>query len=224
MCFSAEASFGASAVLGAVGVVCLRKVSNPKQYLFAAIPVFFALQQFSEGFVWLSLIDPDWSGFRKIPAYFFLIFALLVWPVWLPLSLWFIETRPKIKKLLSAAVGFGLLFALILGFFLFNHSVSPEIKSHHIHYALGFSGGLVQSASLLYFIPTIIPPFLSILKRVWVLGLFLLVSYLVSKFYFADAIVSVWCLIAAFISFIVLWALFEMKDQENPELKLSGMN
>ena len=128
MCFSAEASFGASAVLGAVGVVCLRKVSNPKQYFFAAIPVFFALQQFSEVFVWLSVIDSDWVGFRKIPAYFFLIFALLVWPVWLPLSLWFIETRPKIKKLLLAAVGFGLLFALILGFFLFNHSVSPEIK------------------------------------------------------------------------------------------------
>src|SRR5688572_19244994 len=220
MCFSAEASFGASAVLGAVGVVCLRKVIKQKPYLFAALPVFFALQQFSEGFVWLSLTDPDWAGFRKIPVYFFLIFALLVWPVWLPLSIWFIEIRPGIKKLLLAEVGFGLLFAVILGFFLFNHSVFPEIEGSHIHYELGFSGKLVQSASLLYFIPTIIPPFLSVWKRVWVLGLFLLVSYLVSKYYFDHAVVSVWCYLAAFISFIIWWSLSEMKHKDNPELKL----
>ena len=76
----------------------------------------------------------------------------------------------------------------------------------------------------MYFIPTILPPFLSVWKRVWVLGLFLLVSYLVSKFYFADAVVSVWCYLAAFISFIIWWALSEMKVQEIPELNSSENN
>lgn len=221
MCFSTEASFGAGAVLTAIGIVALRKTDHRKQLLFAAIPIFFAIQQFAEGFVWMSLTNTVKSAYGQIAAYIFLLFALLVWPVWLPLSIWLLETRVKVKRLLLVATGFGVLFSLLLGFYLFNHSVLPEVEGHHIHYAVGFKGMLVKEASLLYFIPTIIPPFLSRWKNIRILGVFLLVSYLVSKFYFADAVVSVWCYLAAFVSIQVLLALHEMQKKEsvleNPE-------
>jgi positive regulator of sigma E activity len=110
--------------------------------------------------------------------------------------------------------GSGILFAVVPSFFLFSHRVSPEIKGHHIHYALGFKGGLFKSASLLYFIPTILPPFVSGLKSVRFLDVFLLISYAVSKLYFADSVVSVWCFIATFCSFIVLRALKEIRATE----------
>lgn len=213
MCFSTEASFGASAVLATIGVVALRKTNHRRQLLFAAIPIFFAIQQFAEGFVWMGLTETGKTAYSQAAAYIFLLFALLVWPVWLPLSIWLLETREKVKKLLFVLAAFGILFSLPLGFFLFTHSVWPEVKGHHIHYALGFSGGLLKGTSLLYFIPTMLPPFLSSWKWIRILGVFLFISYLVSKFYFADAVVSVWCYLAASVSLMVVLALEEMKGK-----------
>jgi hypothetical protein len=43
VCFSVEASFGAGAVLGTMGVFAVRKTTNREQLLFAAIPIFFSL-------------------------------------------------------------------------------------------------------------------------------------------------------------------------------------
>ena len=54
MCFSASANFVGSAVLGAIGVATLTEVKHRRE-LFAAMPLLFALHQFTEGFVWLSL-------------------------------------------------------------------------------------------------------------------------------------------------------------------------
>jgi len=55
MCFSATANFVGSAALGTVGVVTLKKVKHRRELLFAALPLFFAIHQFIEGFVWLGL-------------------------------------------------------------------------------------------------------------------------------------------------------------------------
>jgi len=55
MCFSATASFGASAVLGVIGIVAVAKAKTNPQRVFATIPLIFSVQQLSEGFLWLSL-------------------------------------------------------------------------------------------------------------------------------------------------------------------------
>ena len=55
MCFSASANFVGSAVLGAIGVATLTEVKHRRELLFAAMPLLFALHQFTEGFVWLGL-------------------------------------------------------------------------------------------------------------------------------------------------------------------------
>ena len=217
MCFSAEASFGASAVLGTIGVIALRKTTHPNQNLFAAIPIFFALQQLSEGFVWLSFMIPKWEPYRLLFASVFLVFALLVWPVWVPLSVWLLEQKNRFRKLLLALVLFGFSFALLVGFFLFSHSVFPEILNHHIHYQLGFKNELAKGASLFYFIPTILPPLFSPKKPVKLVGIFLLVSYLFSQFYFPQAVVSVWCFLAAFVSLLVLRAVLKMQEDPGSE-------
>ncbi|MBK0401755.1 hypothetical protein I5M27_02085 [Adhaeribacter sp. BT258] len=215
MCFSAEASFGASAVLGAIGVISLRKCSNRKHRLFAAIPIFFAFQQLSEGFVWLSFSSPGWEIYRSTFAYIFLVFALLVWPVWMPVSVWLLEPRENVKKLLAGFSVLGVLFAVLAGFFLFSHTVFPAIKDHHIHYALGFTGHLFKGASLLYFIPTVIPTLFSSRRSVNFFGFYLALSFLISEHYFGQAVVSVWCFLAAGMSIIVLWAVLEMKKTDN---------
>jgi hypothetical protein len=55
MCFSATANFAGSAVLGTIGVATLAEVKHRRAFLFAAMPLLFAIHQFIEGFVWLGL-------------------------------------------------------------------------------------------------------------------------------------------------------------------------
>ena len=56
MCFSANASFGAGVVLTIIGVAAIKKVQHPSQILFASIPLLFAVQQISEGILWITLL------------------------------------------------------------------------------------------------------------------------------------------------------------------------
>ena len=54
MCFSATASFSAGAVLLGLGALTLKSARRPRELLYAAIPLLFAIQQLSEGVIWLT--------------------------------------------------------------------------------------------------------------------------------------------------------------------------
>src|SRR4051812_45712956 len=101
MCFSAGASFGVSAVLLAGGVVSLKKATTHSQAPFAAIPLLFSVQQLTEGFLWLTMTNPGLEGWQKILTYIFLLFAQVVWPFWVPFSIWLLEKDRKRKKILA---------------------------------------------------------------------------------------------------------------------------
>ncbi|MGZ5219533.1 MAG: hypothetical protein ACXWC7_05630, partial [Chitinophagaceae bacterium] len=72
MCFSAGASFGASALLGVIGAVTITKAKTIPQRLFATIPLVFAVQQLSEGMLWLSLKNPALEAGQSFFTYAFL--------------------------------------------------------------------------------------------------------------------------------------------------------
>ena len=55
MCFSASASFAASAALVSLGLLAVKKTDNKKDIPFFSIPFGFALQQAIEGLLWLSV-------------------------------------------------------------------------------------------------------------------------------------------------------------------------
>ena len=63
MCFSAEVSFTAAGVLGALGAVCIGQASRLREKPLAAIPLLFAAQQALEGFIWLSPLHGGHVGF-----------------------------------------------------------------------------------------------------------------------------------------------------------------
>ena len=71
MCFSANASFISGSVLTIVGVATVLKAKTPSQAAFGSVPFIFAIQQFSEGFVWLSLHGFGYPGLEGIPTYIF---------------------------------------------------------------------------------------------------------------------------------------------------------
>jgi hypothetical protein len=205
MCFSASASFGASIVLGTVGVITLKKVKAPQQIPFAVIPLMFAVQQFSEGMLWIGLSDPAHAAWRHFPVYIFLIFAQLVWPSWVPFSLLLVERDRVRKKILAFLLAMGLSVSFYLLYCLFVYDVSAEIRSGHIHYTLNFPMAFTWISSVLYFLPTVVSLFVSGVRKMIFLGVAILLSFLVTKIFMQDFFISVWCFFAAGLSLIVLW-------------------
>lgn len=205
MCFSASASFGASVILGTIGVVTLRKTTDRTQVPFAAIPLMFAAQQFSEGVLWMGLSDPAYASWQHFPVYIFLIFAQLIWPSWVPFSLLRLETDPGRRKLLQLFTTMGLSISGYLLYCLFAYDVSAEIRSGHIHYVLKFPFALMWAASIFYFVPTVISLFISSVKGMNALAFAILISFVITKIFFDDYLISVWCFFAAGLSLMVLW-------------------
>ena len=217
MCFSAGASFGASAVLAVAGVLTLRKVEKSSQLLFAAIPIIFALQQFTEGFVWLSLSNPDFYFLHSITVNLFIIFAQILWPVWLPLSVLLMEQKPIKKIILIVLTIWGTVISSVLSYYLATNIPIAKIDCYHIQYLLIGPMHEYWFRGLFYFIPTVIPLFISGIKKLWVFGVATVVSYLVTKLFYVEYSLSVWCFFAAVLSLIIYYVMKKIPESERSE-------
>lgn len=208
MCISAPASIAAGGLLTAIGIANLKQVRKPGQSLFAAIPLLFAAQQFSEAFVWLSLQSPEYSGFKTTAALVFLAFAQIIWPVYVPLSLYFMENDPGRKKRILIFAMTGLAFSAYMAYCLLFFEVDAEISQQHIRYSMFYPLKLGNVGGLAYFMATVASLFITGIPRMKILGLAILASFLLSKLYFADTLISVWCFFAALQSMLVYYILF----------------
>lgn len=206
MCFSATASFSVGTALLATGVVSLKYAKQKSQIPFAAIPFVFSIQQFIEGFLWLSLTKDNYAGMHSSATHAFLAFAEVVWPIWVPLSMWLVEKDVKRKKMLSVLLFLGFIVGACLAFGLSVFDVDSYVSGHHIRYEHSFHNNAVISIyGVLYFMVTVIPPMISSVKRMFFIGLILLLSYIISKLFFKEYVISVWCYFAASISVLIVF-------------------
>jgi hypothetical protein len=212
MCFSASASFGAGVVLTVIGIASIKKTTSRSQIPFASVPLLFAVQQITEGFEWLALSNSAFASLRWITCYSFLFFAQVAWPIWVPYAILKLEPKEKRKKSEIALVCIGTLLAAYLGYCLINYPVSSEIEGRHISYKLDYPASLATLAGALYIIATIAPPFFSRIRRMWMLGTAILISYIMTTIFYEDYIVSVWCFFASIISIAVFAIMQEIKN------------
>ena len=212
MCFSATASFASGAVLSVVGIAAIRKAKTPSRRVFASIPFIFAVQQLSEVFVWLSLTKQALFHWQFLPAYIFLSVAYIVWPVWIPLSILLLEKKSKRKNILYLLFGAGLVLAVYHTVYLVFYPVIAEIDGYHIRYKLSFPPALFIFSSIFYAGSTVLPTFISGIKRMWLLGVCITLAYIVTAIFYHAYIISVWCYFAAFISIIVYWIVVGLKN------------
>jgi len=141
-----------------------------------------------------------------------------LWPLWVPLSNLLIEENPMHKKILKLLVVLATLISGFLVYRLFFFSSSASITLYQMHYGLDFPFYKISVfISIVYFLITIVPPFVSNHKRMTSLGLLNLTSFLVTIVFFEDYVISVWCFFAAIISWEVLMVLKQM----NPESSIS---
>lgn len=227
MCFSATASFGASAVLGVVGIIAVAKGKTKPQRLFATIPLIFAVQQFTEGLLWLSLKNTDMASWQPLLTYIYLVFAMAVWPFWIPFTIWLLEKDNKRKKLIRGFVWVGAIVAVGVSFILFRYPVkaitpfcfncpgnSSESLRNHLHYEFSIPQvvkNMIIAFSVLYIAATIITPLISSIKKMKWLGIVFLASYLFAITFYNGFVISVWCFFAALLSFVVLWIIKDLR-------------
>lgn len=221
MCFSPEASFAGGIIISSIGVATVSKVHKPSQIIFASIPLFFGIQQFAEGLLWLTLPDPESESVRKFSTYFFLIMAEVIWPAMIPLSVLFMEENIKRKRILIIFQALGLSLSIYYGFCLVFFNVSPQIRGYHIQYNTDFPDSFALPAFIVYLLVTITPLFISSVKRTYLLGTLMFMSCLVTAIFFTQYLTSVWCFFAALISGVIFWILRDSKINFNfDKLKL----
>lgn len=205
MCFSAKASFITSALLSLIGIFTIKEVKDRSQLLFASIPILFAIQQFSEGLIWhFKDKFSEISYLIKFFSYIFLTFALIIWPIVIPLSLLSLEKNLETKKRLKAILLLGIIWAIAFILILFNENVIVNTELLHIYYKVNIPFDFdYKTALITYCITTIVPFFISKQKSVKIFGLLLLISCLISYYYWYNFLTSVWCFFAALLSTFV---------------------
>ena len=223
MCFSATASFTAGVVLTGIGVATLKKVEHPTHILFASIPLLFAVQQFSEGALWLTLplAESDYKEIKHLATYTFLFFAQVIWPFLVPLSVLMLEKQRSHKKVQLVFVAIGLVVSMYLCYCLFTFPVKARIVGLHCSYQQDYPAALKEVGGVLYIIATIAPLFFSHVRKMWLLGVTILVSYIITAIFYEHYVLSVWCFFASVISISVYLIMVEIK---NSHLKLSVWN
>lgn len=211
MCFSAGASFGASALLIGAGIGSMKRSGSTAMLPFATVPILFGIQQFAEGILWLSFLNSELAPWHVPSIYFFLFFAQVIWPLWVPFSIWLMEPDPTRKRILSYFMILGGGFSAYLVYCLFAYEVSAVVDGGHIKYYLYFPN--MELRRSLYFFVTLIPFFISSLRFMKLLGIAFLGSLIISYYFFLGYVISVWCFFAAVLSALVLFVIISNKAE-----------
>lgn len=195
MCFSASASFVASAGLATIGVASFRTATK-RQRIFAIIPFLFAIQQLFEGFQWLAI---GCGTISTIAQYGFLFFAFLFWPVYVPFAVLTVSRRNK--KMLRWLLILGILVALFYFVVLLVGPTTVAVVGRSIRYHL--SAPYYPWAITGYFVATC-GAFLLSGKRAlrWFGSSLLLSAVMVGSLYYT-VFISVWCFFGAILSTII---------------------
>ena len=209
MCVSAQASFIVGAGTGAIGLATLRRArSTPRQSL-ALVPCFFALQQASEGVVWLHMNgDFHVTPLSRMAQYLYLIFALVFWPAYAPFAVTMAEQMPLRRTICKLGLAAGLLVAGYNVFQLVISTETPRVVGQSIQY--GYGEGYFPER-LIYGFVALIPLFISSLRKLWMLGALAFIGFVTSDYLYYSAFISVWCFLAATICVLLY---FILKDNE----------
>ncbi len=213
MCFSVQADLTAGAVLVPVAVASLREVRCRRELPFALLPALFALHQFVEAFVWLGVDGRVSAHVQSVAALAYLIFALPVLPVLMPVAVLLLEphgARLRVVPFVAvgAVVGCYLMYALL---------TAPVSVVEHRH-ALGYTTGVRHGDlwAVLYVVAVVGPALMSGYRSIVLFGVLNLVGLIIVALLLVEAFDSVWCIYAALLSGLVLVHMHRRRHLPDP--------
>lgn len=214
MCFSATASFTSSAILACIGYASIKTAKYSKSRLtIAAIPCFFALQQFCEGITWLHLNGSlDRSHLTLMAQFIFLFIAYALWPVWIPFCSAVNEKNPTRSSMMWVLFLIGILAAYHNLYHMPPLEIVPKVVGHSIQYEINAP----FYKKFIYILLILLPFFISSLRYMWLTGILCLISSFLTQYLYAYAFTSLWCFTSAIISCTIYFVLVSNKTQEAP--------
>ncbi len=203
MCFSATASFSAGALLLGIGTLTLRSAMATHQRSalpFAAIPLLFAIQQLTEGVIWLTF-TADAPLLNWVMTHVYSFFSHVLWPAYVPLAVLLLEPPGRRRNLLVVFAAAGFAVAVYLLFMLMAFGVVSKPTGQHVEYeSPHFYATLTMT---LYLLSTTTSPLFSTHRMVKAFGALALLAFGAAYYFYAQWFISVWCLFAALLSAVI---------------------
>lgn len=196
MCFSAPISFATGGVLTATSIATLKNVKSKKEIPIAIVPILFAIQQISEGIIWLS---SEGSLLHKTSAYFFLTFAYVIWPTYGPIAIGLIESNKTRKKIILTITILGILVSLYLLFFVL---IKNPLTSTTINNSIAYIQKIPykEIVIIIYLIAVCGSCFISSHRWIKLFGIAILASFIIAAIFYRPTFGSIWCFFTAALS------------------------
>lgn len=180
---------------------------------FAMIPLLFGAQQIIEGMLWLSFRF-DAPLLNVTMTYAFTLFSHVLWPIFVPFSIWLIETVTWRKKILLVFQLMGITAGLYLLYLTVSFPLTSEANEHIVYVSLHFYELAIM---LLYLAATCVSCFFSSHRVINIFGGLALLLFLVAYWFYTAAFFSVWCFFAAILS-VVIYLHFLSVNGRKPDL------
>jgi hypothetical protein len=211
MCFSATASFTATALLIPMGIYAskIAWLRDARYLPLAVIPLAFGIQQGIECIEWLSLTSNQ-ADMIRFGALGFLFFAYGFWLVCPALGMFILERRAWAKPRLLTIGVIGMLFSasIYLPLWIYPDWLTVVVRQGSIDYQTQMIYDSFLSRDILRLIYLLIvlgPLYLSNIDRIRIFAGLIALSLIASAYFFNYAFVSVWCFWSAILSINIVY-------------------
>jgi len=209
MLLFAVMNFTLSGALFVIGLVTLRRVSEPREVVFASLPLLFALHQFTQGFVWLGMDKLIAARALVMAESIFIFYAQGLLPFLVPLAIWLLEPSGWYRRAIGGLLVMG---GLLAAYTLWGLSVQPThvtVDNNALVYINAWTEK--EWVNIFYILTTCGPLILSSSVSVQLFGWLNLAGLVGIRLWKPHAVTSVWCLYAAVVSVLLYFYFVERR-------------
>ena len=199
MCFSPQGDLAGGIVVVAIGVDALRHVKGRSEYVaLAALPIVLGLHQVDEAFVWWGLQGHVARGIGQLAMWIYLVVALVVLPILVPMLVTFLEPSPRRRWRIVPFTVVGVVAAAVLLEAMLVGHPSARLARYHLAYTIGLRHGILVIG--LYIVATCGPLLVSGYRSFFWFGVANVGAVVTLALLCADGFTSLWCFYAALVS------------------------
>lgn len=166
--------------------------------LFAVVPLVLGVHLLDESLVWWGLEGPVPRPFGIVAMWIYVVIAMLVVPILVPLSIWKVQPTSRRRWVVAPFVGLGIAVATVLLITMLHGPVTARLGSHHLAYGIGLRNGILIVG--LYVVATCGSLLCSGYREIVIFGAVNLIAVVVLARLTADGFTSLWCFYAAVVS------------------------
>jgi len=201
VCYSPEADLIAGVVIGAVGIDVLRQVDDRRNLALAAVPIVLAAHLLVEAVAWWGLEGSVSAATGDLAVSVYLIIALGVVPVLVPLAVMLSEPDGQRQARMIPIVVVGMAVSSVLLFGMATNPHGATIGGRYLaYYTVDPGYGLTAG----FYVLAVCAPFLMSSQRLLVIfGVTNVVAFTLLSVLMSSGLISLWCFWAAVSSVVI---------------------